>query len=145
MASSNCQGAESGVSDNETPPLGNGSSEGGGRSSASTEEDDRLRKKRQGAMGKERVGDRPPVLTVERALLDSSMAGNEGMEKAAGALARASTEGAQLVATQVGAIASAIKEGNVVLQMLVGIMADRRRNGNGNRGGEHGDTSPSTC
>ncbi|GBG63165.1 hypothetical protein CBR_g36934 [Chara braunii] len=130
-------------SDKETP-LGNGSSEGGGRSSATTEEDDRLRKKRRGATGRERVGDRPPVLTVERALLDSSMAVNEGTEKAAGTLARASTKGAQLLATQVSAVASAIKEGNAVLQMLVGVMADRRRNGNGNREGEHGDSSPST-
>ncbi|GBG77665.1 hypothetical protein CBR_g24111 [Chara braunii] len=54
MASSNLQGAESGVSDKETPS-GHDSSEGESRSGASAEKSEGLRKKRRGATGKERA------------------------------------------------------------------------------------------
>ncbi|GBG76788.1 hypothetical protein CBR_g23004 [Chara braunii] len=142
MASLNLQGAESGVSDKETPG-GHGSSEGGSRSGASVEESEGLRKKRHGATGKDRASDHLPVSSMERVVLDSSMAVREGMDMAASTLARASTERVKLVATQVGAIASAIKEGYVVLQLLVGVMAERRGVGTGMRGGNPNDASPS--
>ncbi|GBG80195.1 hypothetical protein CBR_g30561 [Chara braunii] len=135
MASSNLQGAESGVSYKETPG-GHDSSEGGSRSGASAEESEGLRKKRRGAMGKERASDHLPVSSMERVVLDSSMVVQERMDMVGGALARASTEGAKLVATQVGAVASAITEGNDVLQLLVGVMAEHRGAGTGMRGGD---------
>ncbi|GBG72021.1 hypothetical protein CBR_g10957 [Chara braunii] len=103
MASSNLQGFESRVSDKETPG-GHGSSEGGSRSGASVEESEGLRKKRRRATGKDRASVHLPVSSMERVVLDSSMAVREGMDMAASTLARASTEGAKLVATQVGAL-----------------------------------------
>ncbi|GBG62020.1 hypothetical protein CBR_g28496 [Chara braunii] len=134
--------AESGVSDKETPG-GHGSSKGGSRSGASAEKSEGLPKKRRGATGKDCASDHLPVSSMERVVLDSSMAVREGMDMAAGTLARASTEGVKLVATHVGAVASAIKEGNVVLQLLVGIMAEHRGVGTGMRGGDPNDASPS--
>ncbi|GBG63898.1 hypothetical protein CBR_g39903 [Chara braunii] len=126
MASSNLQGAESSVSDKQTP-VGHGSLEGGSHTRSNVAESVGFRKKRDGATGKEGANDHLPVSSMERVVLDSSMVVREGMDMAASTLARASTEGANLVATQVGAVASAIKEGNAVLQLLVCVMADRRR------------------
>ncbi|GBG81150.1 hypothetical protein CBR_g31826 [Chara braunii] len=74
----------------------------------------------------------------------------EDLDKAAGNMARATTEGAALMAakmgdmaTEIGAVVGVMRQGNRVLEMLVGVMAGRGA-GTGRVAGDSQDTDPST-
>ncbi|GBG74466.1 hypothetical protein CBR_g18877 [Chara braunii] len=74
----------------------------------------------------------------------------EGLDKAAGNMAHATTEGVALMAAkmgdmaiEIGAVAGAMQQGNSVLEMMVGVMAGRG-SGTGRVASDSQDTDPST-
>ncbi|GBG79337.1 hypothetical protein CBR_g29487 [Chara braunii] len=73
------------------------------------------------------------VTAMAAAMEDTSRTLCEGLDRAAGTLASATTEGAALMAarqgdmaTEIGHVAGAMRQGNSVLELLVGVMAGRR-------------------
>ncbi|GBG81472.1 hypothetical protein CBR_g32462 [Chara braunii] len=105
-----------------------GGSEGGG-----TDASDGSAKTRRTSLGKACGGESAANMHgVASAIEDSTRAVCEGLDRAVGTLARATTEGASMMAacmgdmvTGIGAVVGAMQQGNVVLEMLVGVMAGR--------------------
>ncbi|GBG80344.1 hypothetical protein CBR_g30713 [Chara braunii] len=135
--------AGSATSDGQGTSQGAGTSRGGG-----TDESEGTRKTHRTCGGKGRVGGESgsTVLTIAEAMHVSTRAYCEGLdeasEKAAGVLAKVSTEGANVIAgrmddiitdmaTQIGEVATAMHKGNAMLALLVGVMARRGSSGGG--------------
>ncbi|GBG80267.1 hypothetical protein CBR_g30633 [Chara braunii] len=98
-----------------------------------TDASDSATKTRRTSSGKSRGGDPAPsspglVTTME----ESTRSVCDGLDRVASTLARASAEGAAMlaarigdVATEIGHVAGAMQQGNSALEMLVGVMAGR--------------------
>ncbi|GBG81298.1 hypothetical protein CBR_g31973 [Chara braunii] len=132
--------AGGGTSDGQGTSQGAGTSRRGG-----TYESESARKTRRTGGGKGRVAGESgsAVSSIAEAMHVSTRTYCEGLDKAldraAGVLTKASTEGANVVAgrigdmaTQIGEVAAAMHKGNAVLQLVVGVMA-RRGSSDGGR------------
>ncbi|GBG81346.1 hypothetical protein CBR_g32019 [Chara braunii] len=102
---------------------GEAASEGGG-----TDASDHSAKTWRTSAGRVR-GDGSPATAVMRAIMEeSTKALVDGLDKASGTLARATTEGASMLSSrtqQIGVVARAMQEGNAVMASLVAVMASR--------------------
>ncbi|GBG73551.1 hypothetical protein CBR_g16894 [Chara braunii] len=104
------------------------SSEGGG-----TEPTGSAAKTRRTATGKVRGGESSSYMFgITSVMEESTRSLCEGLDKAGGNMARATTEGAALMATkmgdmatEIGVVAGAMRQGNSVFEMMVGVMASR--------------------
>ncbi|GBG93040.1 hypothetical protein CBR_g58374 [Chara braunii] len=108
---------------------GEAASEGGG-----TDALDYSAKTRRTSAGRVR-GDGSPATAGMRVIMEeSTRAIVDGLDKASGTLARATTEGASMlssrvgdIAQQIGVVAGAMQEGNVVMASLKAVMASRNQ------------------
>ncbi|GBG66504.1 hypothetical protein CBR_g63087 [Chara braunii] len=128
-----------------------GSASEAGSEGGETEPTESAAKTRRTATGKVWGGESSSYMFGMASVMEESTQSLcEGLDKAAGNMARATTEGAALMAakmgdmaTKIGAVAGAMRQGNSVLEMLVGVMVDRG-SGTGRVADDSQDTDPST-
>ncbi|GBG92503.1 hypothetical protein CBR_g55776, partial [Chara braunii] len=141
------------ASENLPANAGGNSSSGGpaqpssGRSASdrkAMEDSDHAAKTRRTNTGKARTDDTiSGGIALGRAMEDATRSYDEGLDKAAATLARATSEAGSAIAAKIGDVAYAMRGGNTVLEMLVGVLARRGGGGNG-AAYDRADTDPSS-
>ncbi|GBG86618.1 hypothetical protein CBR_g41682 [Chara braunii] len=142
LASENLPGNEGGNSTSGGPAKpSSGRSASDGRA---TEDSDQAAKTRRTNTDKTRMDDTTSGGTsLGRAMEDAIRSYDEGLDKAAATLAKATSEAGSAIAAKIGDVADAMRGRNTVLEMLVGVLA-RRGGGGNNAAYETADTDPST-
>ncbi|GBG82214.1 hypothetical protein CBR_g34496 [Chara braunii] len=143
LASENLPGNAGGPSTETGPPQP--SSGKSGFDGRATEDSHSAAKTRRMNTDKARMDDTTSGgIVLGRAMEDATRSYNEGLDKAATTLAKATSEAGTGIAAKIADVADAMRGGNTVLEMLVGVLS--RHGGGGNSDAQwRVDTDPSPC